>query len=140
MKFKLLQRHARRARAAFTLAEVLAALVFMAIVIPVAVNGVRVAAFAGEIGARKAVAARIADRVLNESIITGQLQGAQTGGSVQEGGLEFKWSLRTETWTEGTLSLVTVEVTYPVQGQEHTVNLSTLVDTTTTLGTTTASP
>lgn len=138
MRFKrTTSRTSRADRAGFTLAEVLAALVFMAIVIPVAVNGVRVAAFAGEVGARKAVAARIADRALNELIVTGQIQTAVTGGTVQEGGLSYEWNLHTETWSEGTLTLVTVEVTYPVQGEEHHVSLSTLVDTTTTLGTTT---
>ena len=53
-------------RAGFTLAEVLAALVFMAIVVPVAVEGLRVANLAGQVGQRKTVAARVADRVLNE--------------------------------------------------------------------------
>src|SRR5436190_13357159 len=58
------------ATGAFTLAEVLAALAFMAIVIPVAVNGLRVANLAGQVGQRKAVAARIAERVLNEYTTT----------------------------------------------------------------------
>src|ERR1051325_2433688 len=70
---------ARNARG-FTLAEVLAALAFMAIVIPVAVQGLRVASLAGQVGQRKAVAGRIAERVLNELSVTGQLQGSGTSG------------------------------------------------------------
>ena len=46
----------RRARAAFTLVEVLAALTLMAIVIPVAVDAMRLANLAGQVGQRKAVA------------------------------------------------------------------------------------
>ena len=60
---------AKRGRGAFTLAEVLAALAFMAIVIPVAIQGLRIANLAGQVGQRKAAAGRIAERVLNEWII-----------------------------------------------------------------------
>src|SRR5437899_934923 len=56
--------------AAFTLAEVLAALLFMAIVIPVALEGMHVASRAGSVAVRKREAARVAERLLNESIIT----------------------------------------------------------------------
>ena len=45
-------------------------MLFMAIVIPAAVEALHVASLAGEVAARKGVAARIADRVLNESIVT----------------------------------------------------------------------
>src|SRR2546429_9589111 len=57
-------------KAAFTLAEVLAALLFMAIVIPVALEGMHVATRAGSVAVRKREAARVAERILNESIIT----------------------------------------------------------------------
>src|SRR5882762_4963509 len=56
--------HHRRC-AGFTLAEVLAALLFMAIVIPVAVQGLHIASRAGSVSERKAVGARIAERKLN---------------------------------------------------------------------------
>ena len=116
-----------RVRAAFTLAEVLAALAFMAIVIPVAVNGLRVANRAGQVGERKAVAARIADRVLNEWSTTGASQTPAQSGAVLEGGTQFRWSVRSETWKEDTMKLVTVEVTYPVQGENYDVRVSTLM-------------
>ena len=46
----------RRIRAGFTLVEVLAALLFMAILIPVAMRAVQIANRAGQVGDRKAVA------------------------------------------------------------------------------------
>src|SRR6266478_1208185 len=79
-----------RVRAAFTLAEVLAALAFMAIVIPVAVNGLRVANRAGQVGERKAVAARIADRVLNEWSTTGASQTPAQSGVVRDGAAQYR--------------------------------------------------
>lgn len=113
---------------AFTLAEVLAALAFMAIVIPVAVEGLRVANLAGQVGLRKATAARIADRVLNEWLINGQAQSATRSGVIQEGVLEYRWSIRTQPWNQDTMRLITVQVSYTVQGAEHDVRVSTLVD------------
>jgi prepilin-type N-terminal cleavage/methylation domain-containing protein len=112
----------------FTLAEVLAALAFMAIVIPVAVEGLRVASLAGQVGQRKAVAARIAERVLNERVVTSQTQTAAQRGVVQDGVQQYQWSLRSELWPEDAMRLVTVEVTFPVQGQTYDVRLSTLMD------------
>ena len=50
---------------AFTLAEILAALVFMAILIPVAMEGLSVASRVGVTAARKTEAALVAERVLN---------------------------------------------------------------------------
>lgn len=119
---------AKRAAAAFTLAEVLAALVFMAIVIPVAVQGLRVANLAGQVAVRKATAARLADRVMNELVVTRQWQNASPSGTINEENLEYRWQMRLETWSPGVLRLLTVQVTFPVQGQDHEVRLSTLVD------------
>ncbi len=120
---------ARRRAAGFTLAEVLAALVFMAIVIPVAVQGLRVASLAGQVGARKVIATRVAERVLNELVVLRQWQSPTQNGAVEEGALQYRWSMRLDAWNQGVLRLLTVEVTFPVQGQDYAVSLSTLVDT-----------
>ncbi len=132
MKFATKQRHARRSGGvnAFTLAEVLAALVFMAIVIPVALQGLRIAGRAGEVAERKREAARVAERILNENIILTNWNRAALNGTVQEADRNYNWTLRTETWTETTtrsaMQLLTVSVEYPVQGDKYTVELSTL--------------
>ena len=121
---------AKRALRAFTLAEVLAAMMFMAIVIPVAVQGLRIAGLAGEVGQRKIVAARIGNKILNELKVTGQLQNASQSGVVKEGGLQYNWSVRSQIWTEDTTSpmtLVTLTVAYNAQGKNYDVRLSTLV-------------
>src|ERR1700722_6844049 len=98
----------KRARRAFTLAEVLAAMMFMAIVIPVAVQGLHVASLAGEVSQRKIVAARIGNKVLNELKVTGQLQNTTQSGVVNENGLQYKWSVRSENWTEDMTSPMTL--------------------------------
>jgi type II secretory pathway pseudopilin PulG len=127
----------RSAISAFTLAEVLAALVFMAIVIPVAVGALRIANRAGLVGQRKMVAARIAERVLNEVVVTGQAQGTSQKGVIYEAQQQFEWTLRSEPWSEDSMLLVSVDVNFPVQGEDYTVRLSTLIDNTTTTTTST---
>lgn len=118
----------RLTRAGFTLAEVLAALAFMAIVIPVAIEGLRVANLAGQVGLRKTSATRIAERVLNEWIALGQSQTASQRGALLEGALEYRWSIHTEPWNQDTMRLATAEVLYTVQGRELQVHVSTLID------------
>jgi type II secretory pathway pseudopilin PulG len=112
----------------FTLAEVLAALLFMAIVIPVAMQGVSVASRAGMMGQRKATAMRIAERVLDEQIATGQIAQATPYGTVADGDLSFPWTLTTESWTEDSMTVLTVRVTFVVQGRTYDVAASTLYD------------
>ena len=114
----------------FTLAEVLAALLLMSIVIPVALQGLRVASTAGEVGQRKMVAARIGNKVLNELKVTSQLQNTGQSGVAQDHGLSYRWTVKNQGWTEDTLSqmsVATVTVSFLVQGRNYDVHLSTLV-------------
>jgi hypothetical protein len=94
----------------------------------VAVDGLRIANRAGQVGQRKAVAARIAERVLNEVVITGQFRSTTQSGTVQEGVQAYQWIMRSEPWPMDAMLLVTVQVNFPVQGREFDVRLSTLVD------------
>jgi hypothetical protein len=113
---------------AFTLAEVLAALLFLAIVIPTAVEALHVASLAGEVAARKSEAARVADRVLNESLVTTNWTGGMQSGTVTEGILDFRWKLTSQNWPQDSMELLTVDVTYSAQGRDYSVQLSTLAN------------
>jgi hypothetical protein len=114
-------------RRAFTLAEVLAALLFLAIVIPAAVEAMHVASLAGEVGTRKGSAGRIADRILNESLVTSNWSNGSQNGTATEGGREFNWTLSSQSWPEDSaMSVVTVEVKFTAQAKEYSVKLSTL--------------
>ena len=119
--------------AAFTLAEVLAALLFLAIVIPTAVEALHIASLAGEVAARKGAAARVADRILNESLVTTNWSGGMQSGTVTEGILDFKWKLTSQNWPADSMELLTAEVTYSAQGKDYTVRLSTLANSQTTV-------
>src|SRR5689334_24167611 len=124
-------------RAAFTLAEVLAALLFMAIVVPVAIEGLHIASLAGAVAATKGQAARIAQQVLNDNLVstnwTQTLQGTTT-----EGQRVFGWVLQSDPWTQdpsqSVMRQLSVQVTYNVRGKDYQVKLSTLVDSSLNMG------
>ena len=122
----------KRRTEAFTLAEVMASMVFMAILIPVALEGLSIASRAGEVAVRKSEAGLVAERVLNESVVTTNwLQSAQSG-TVRQGTREYRWSLRNEPWNKdpylSTMRQLSVAVVFSVQGRDYTNRVSTLVD------------
>ena len=123
---KLPTRHS--SRGGFTLAEVLAALLFLAIVIPTAVEALHVASLAGEVAARKSQAARVADRILSESLVTTNWTSGIQSGTLTEGIQDFRWKLTTMTWPQDSMELLTAEVTYSAQGRDYSVKLSTLAN------------
>ena len=124
-----LRRRQRRALgAAFTLAEVLAAMAFLVILIPVIAECLTIASRASEVALRKSEAARVGERILNESIVTTNWNQSAQNGTVTNGSREFTWTLQNEPWNQDTIRLLTVEVKYQVQGRDYTVQLSTLAD------------
>jgi type II secretory pathway pseudopilin PulG len=128
----------RRSCAAFTLAEVLAALVFMAIVIPVALNGLSIASRAGEVAARKRDAALVAERIINENIVTTNWDKTVQNGQIRQGLMDYRWTLRNEPWNEDAnvndMRLLSVEVVFSAQGRDYGTRLSTLVANTSSFG------
>jgi type II secretory pathway pseudopilin PulG len=132
-----LRNETRAQRAGFTLVEVLAAMLFMAIVIPVVVEGMGIASRAEVAAERRREAARLGDAKLTEKIISNEWQdGNQTGdfGTDHPG---FRWELTTSSWDQATLQVVKLDVIYSVQGVESRETLTTLVASTTTTTSTT---
>ena len=135
--------------AGFTLMELLVALALMALVVPVVVKALHVATLAGEVSQRKALAVRIADRVINERIMNGQTQSA-TSGDEKAGDYQFHWNLEDQPWDQlngmavstspngvnqsvvnpSLIHQLSVDVTFLAQGKSFGVHVSTLVNNT----------
>jgi prepilin-type N-terminal cleavage/methylation domain-containing protein len=127
MKFRATNQIAVKQRA-FTLLELLAALAFMAIVIPATMQALAISNRAGQVAQRKAIAARVAERVLGEYVANSQNSRPVQKGVVAESAYEFQWNILIENWREdNAMRLITAEVTYPVQGRQYEVAASTLV-------------
>ena len=127
MKFAIANKSGFRNRSAFTLVEVLAAMLFLAIVIPAAVEAMHLASLAGEVAARKGAAVRVADRILNESLVMTNWSGGTRSGTESEGTQEFRWTLSSLAWPEDTtMQVVTAEVHFSAQAKDYFVKLDTL--------------
>ena len=138
----------KSSKTGFTLVEVLLSLALIALIMPVVARGLNMASLAGEVSQRKALAMRLAERVLNETIITSQW--TQVGQAYNEtvGNVTMRYVVRNDPWTAlnnpitlqtinavnttyvnpNNLHLLTVDVSFPAQGQTFTVHLSTVVD------------
>jgi len=126
------RRRCAASRAGFTFAEVLAAMVFLGVLIPVVIEGLGLASRAGEVAERKSIAAQLAANQLNELIVTGEWESGQNSGDF---GLEwpgYSWQLQNSTWSVDTMTELDLIVTYQVQGRDYFVRLATLVDSSTT--------
>jgi len=103
-------------------------MLFLAIVIPTAVEALHVSSRAGEVAARKGAAARIADRILNESLVMTNWNNGVQNGTVSEGALDFQWTLSSQAWPQDAMQLLTAQVTFQAQGKDFSVKLSTLAN------------
>jgi len=106
----------------------------MGIVVPVAIQGMHIASRAGEVAARKGEAARIAQRVLNENVVTTNWNQSSQSGTVLEGLRRYRWNLHSDTWNQdpnqSVILQLSVEVFYVAQNSEYSLRMSTLVDST----------
>jgi len=112
----------------FTLVEMLAAMLFVAIVIPAAARGLIIANRAGVVAERKRVAAELADYILTEAIVTESWMDGYQEGDFGEERPGFRWVLEDQSWDEDTMQVVSVKVLFNVQETEYEVRLSTLVE------------
>ena len=79
-------------------------------------------------GERKGEGAHSAERVLSEATITNLVTTSSQRGVIQERAREYRWQLHDQPWEKDSMRLVSVRVTFDVQGQDYDVLLSTLVD------------
>ena len=99
----------------------------MAIIIPVAMEGMSIASRAGVLGQRKAAAMRVAEHVLNELMVEGETVHTSSSGVTADGDTSYPWTMRSEPWSEDAMLQLTVVVTFTVLGSDYTVSASTLM-------------
>ncbi len=124
-------------RHAFTFVEVLAAMVFLGILMPVMISGLLTANRAGEAAERSTIAAQLAENKLGELMLGNAWSSANAGGDFGTEYSGYRWALTKPSWQTSTMTELTLDVFYKVQGTEHSARLSTLVDSSLTNATTT---
>lgn len=112
----------------FTFAEVLAAMVFLAILLPVVMQGLVLANRASVVSERKRTAVHLGNSLLTELVATEQWSFAGNRGNFGPGNELYEWELLQTGWNLDDMEQLTLIVSYPVQGQVHQINLTTLVE------------
>jgi type II secretory pathway pseudopilin PulG len=111
-----------------TLIEVLATIVLMAIVLPVAMQGVSLAVAASQNARQRSEAAALADAKLSQLVATGDWQYGLLSGDFGPDWPDYRWNGAAEPWqTSATIRQLSVRVTWTARNQERQVILSTLV-------------
>jgi prepilin-type N-terminal cleavage/methylation domain-containing protein len=127
-------------RRAFTFVEVLAALLILSVVAPIFVEAMLVSSRAGVIAERKRTATQLAERQLRTSIIEDTWRDGTLSGDFGTDWSDYSWKITTEDWSITTatgtqtsdMTLMTIAVTYKVEGSNHEVTLQTLIPTSAT--------
>ena len=112
----------------FTIVETLAAMLVIAIVIPVAIAGMRMTSRAESSAYRREIAARLGNNMLQEMVATEAWEGSESSGDFGEDYPNYSWELEVLDWADDTpLKHLTITVFYPVQGTDHSLTLDVLV-------------
>ena len=114
-------------RNGFTFVEVLAALAFLGILIPVIVSALTLANRASVVAERTSKALQLAENRLNELIALNTWSAGETRGDFGELHPGYRWEMIQRGWEAGPMTELTLEVSFEVQGKQHEVQLSTLV-------------
>jgi prepilin-type N-terminal cleavage/methylation domain-containing protein len=109
----------------FTLIEVLATLMLLAIVLPVAMRGVQIALRSASNAKHTAEASALAETKLNELIVTGQWASSSAGGDFSPEHPEYAWTFENVP-RDYNLNEVFVTVTWTERGMPRTIRLATL--------------
>lgn len=110
----------------FTFIEVLAALLFLGILIPVVVSALTFSSRISVVAERSAIAAQLAENQLNELMLTGSASAASTSGDFGAAWPGYRWELDSADWQADDMTELTMSVFFPVQGSEQQVRLTTL--------------
>lgn len=112
----------------FTFVEMLAALAFLGILIPVVVSALLVSNRAAIVTERSTIALQLGENRLNEMMLADDWTSESGRGDFGEQWPGYRWELTKADWETGAMTELALDVYYPVQGAEHSVRLSTLVN------------
>lgn len=113
---------------AFTFVEILAALFFLAILIPVIVEGVTLSSRISVLTERGTIATELAQNKMCELTLGDTWVSADAAGDFGEDRQGYRWEVTQSTWDMDAMTLLAVKVYFTVQGVERSVTLSTLVN------------
>jgi prepilin-type N-terminal cleavage/methylation domain-containing protein len=120
-------------RRAFTLIEVLATMVMLGIVLPVAMRGVSIALATASSARHRAEAAELGSAKLDELVATGEWSATAPSGDFGTDFPGYTWTVEMASRDYG-VTEIQLTVTWQERGQPRTLNLATLVSDVNTAG------
>ena len=118
----------RRRSGGFTLIEVLATMVLMAIVLPVAMKAVSLATMTAGASRHRTEASALAEAKLSELIATSPWQASGTlAGNFGDDWPEYRWQAEVQQWVDSSMEELDVHVLWTSRGSEEFITVSTLV-------------
>jgi prepilin-type N-terminal cleavage/methylation domain-containing protein len=113
-------------KSAFTLIEVMATLVLLGIVLPVAMRGISVALSAAENARHMSEAATLGEAKLNEIVSTGEWATMSTSGDFGTDWPAYQWTAQSVS-RDYNVTEIDLTVNWLQRGQTRSVNVSTMV-------------
>jgi prepilin-type N-terminal cleavage/methylation domain-containing protein len=119
-----------RRRSGFTLVEVLATLMLLALVLPALMQGLRLGGSLADETRHRSEAAGLAESKLNEIMSSGEWQQGNLSGDFGTDWPQYRWEETTDAWAQDTTGLglqeIDITVFWTMLGREHSLMVSTL--------------
>lgn len=117
----------RRRLGGFTFIELLATVVLIAIIMPVAMHCIALCTRLGGDSRRQIEAASLARAKLTEFTTSQEWESGEKSGEFGTDWPGYRWTADVSNWTDSALRQLDLTVFWQSQGREHSVTLSTLV-------------
>jgi len=116
----------RRSGRGFSIIEVLATLVLVGLVLPVAVDGILLSLATAGYARNQARAMALAQNIMTEMVAAADYQDAQATGRFEPIGPEYEWTAQWNDWDDPRLMQLTVTVVWQQRSEQREVAVSTL--------------
>jgi prepilin-type N-terminal cleavage/methylation domain-containing protein len=111
----------------FTFIELLATVVLLGIIMPVAMQSIGLCTRLGGQSRKQIEAASLAHTKLTELIVSGDWSSGSKSGDFGTDWPGYRWTAAVTSWTDSVVSQLDVTVTWQSQGRERSMTASTLV-------------
>ncbi|MEN6426779.1 MAG: prepilin-type N-terminal cleavage/methylation domain-containing protein [Phycisphaerales bacterium] len=115
-------------RGGFTFIELLVTVALIGIIMPVAMRSIALCTRLGGQSRRQMEAASLAKTKLSELIVTGDWENGSDQGEFEgDDWADYTWSMTVSNWTDTSVRLIRLTVSWRAMGRKYGVTLSTLM-------------
>ena len=120
-------RRGRQPRAGFTLVEILATLMLVAIILPAAMKGISLATTVAGLAKQRVEAASLAESKMTELLAGAAWQESDLEGDFSPDWPDYRWDAEVKDWEGLALQQLDVRVEWTLRNQDYSLVISTLI-------------